>query len=226
MIKVTDELKKKQVFLQRMYKNTFKQKHAVNCLIQRRPRDAIKIADRFVRTSRRINIRFRLPLARSAIFSRTLIYNLFSSESKRFFPFFITIILWYLANPNWNPFGIFMLIPIFYYMIKKIDYWFGFSLYMFFMLDFNTGTKFLFTGTFLLMKAINDFFGFFGKENGFDLKAFIMFLSAFIFPFGIFIIINTHHIFSAIISVLWLFVWVIVWYLPIVWMFKWIENDR
>ena len=150
-----------------------------------------------------------------------------SNVIRNIFPFFVTIQLWYLSHPVFNPFGVLVLIPIFYYMFCDYrKYWFGFGFFMCFLLDFNAGTSFLFCSVFLMMNALNIFFGVLENSTGYHIRAFNMFLGVmalFLFIYGIF---GIRVFFSFLLGILWLYVWLFMLYIPMVALFRWVNNDR
>ncbi|MDR1071039.1 MAG: hypothetical protein LBL21_00125 [Rickettsiales bacterium] len=148
---------------------------------------------------------------------------------RRFFPFAITVTLWYLSAPRFNPFGILALIPVFYYRFRRpAEYWFPFGLLMCFLMDFNAGTLFLFSSVFLLTDLLNVFFGILEKEgdSGFYVKSFSMFIglaALFALVCGIF---ETRRFFAFFAGSVWLYLWLLILYFPFVALFKWVGNDR
>ena len=57
------------------------------------------------------------------------------------FPFLLTIALWRLSTPFWNPGGILALIPIFYCVFVRHMPWFGiFGAIMCFLIDYKFNT--------------------------------------------------------------------------------------
>lgn len=141
----------------------------------------------------------------------------------------MTIILWYLSDPRFNPFGILAMIPIFYYMFcDREKYWFGFALLMCFLLDFNAGTLFLFSALFLSANMLNDFLGVLDIEGGagFHIKKFNLFLGAmalFLFAYAVF---AANNFFSFLAGIIWLCLWLYILYFPFVSLFRWVKNDR
>ncbi|MDR3208488.1 MAG: hypothetical protein LBT45_01415 [Rickettsiales bacterium] len=148
---------------------------------------------------------------------------------RQFFPFVATIILWYLSEPRFNPFGILSLVPIFYYRFcYPVKRWFFFGFLMCFLLDFNAGTLFLFSSVFLLMDALNAFFGILEKDSGsgFYIKSFSMFLGLAVFFIFSFEVFGAHRFFVFLAGAVWLYFWLFLLYFPFVALFKWIGHDR
>jgi hypothetical protein len=93
---------------------------------------------------------------------------------KAFFPYVLTLGLWYLTSPILNPFGILAMIPVFYCTFcAKIRGFFPFGFLICFLLDFNAGTMFLFCSAFLLFYAANSAFGI--TDAGFGMRPFAIF---------------------------------------------------
>jgi hypothetical protein len=147
---------------------------------------------------------------------------------KQIFPYAITISLWYLSGPRYNPFGILALIPIFYYMFSAREKnWFGFGFLMCFLIDFSAGTLFLFSSVFLLSKALNDFYGFLENEgNGFNVRKFNMFLMMLSLSMFVYAIFNARFFWNFLAGIVWLYIWLLILYLPFVALFRRVKNDR
>jgi len=149
------------------------------------------------------------------------------SKIKRFFPFIITIILWYLSDPLFNPFGALSLVPIYYYSyVRRQAYWFGFGLFMSFMLDFNAGTLFLFSSTFIVTNWVNEMYGVIEKETGIKIRGFSSFLMVAMILFFIFSVIQFGDIFGNFLGASWLYLWVVISYFPLSSFLGWVANDR
>jgi hypothetical protein len=148
---------------------------------------------------------------------------------RRIFPFSITVILWYLSDPRFNPAGVLSIVPIFYYMFcQPVKRWFLFGFLMCLLLDFNAGSLFLFGSAFLLMNSLNVFFGILEKDGGagFYARAFNVFLcmiAFFIFVHGIF---NVHNFFGFFVRLAWVYLWLFLLYFPFVALFRWVSDDR
>jgi len=146
---------------------------------------------------------------------------------KMFFPFAITIILWYLSHPLLNPFGVLSLIPIYYYMyFRYTPYWFGFGIYMSFMLDFNASTLFLFSAAFIIMNIINETYGIIENEDGLKIRGFNVFLVSAIIMFFMFSVVQFGGILDNLINAAWLYLWVTISYFPVSWVLGHLSNDR
>ncbi|MCQ2574494.1 MAG: hypothetical protein MJ156_00095 [Alphaproteobacteria bacterium] len=77
---------------------------------------------------------------------------------KTLAPFLITLLLWRLSTPFWNPAGILALAPIFYYTFVKPIYWFSvFGVIICFLIDYLSGIPLFWTSLFCLTYALNGF---------------------------------------------------------------------
>ena len=145
----------------------------------------------------------------------------------KFFPFIVTIVLWYLSDPLFNPFGALSLAPIYYYMyVRHQDYWFGFGLFMSFMLDFNAGTLFLFGSSFIIINAVNQMYGIVENESGLKIRGFNSFLMISMLLFFIFSVIQFRDFFGNFLSASWLYLWLAISYFPISSILGWASSDR
>jgi len=147
----------------------------------------------------------------------------------KIFPFAITLLLWNLSGPRFNPFGTLSLIPIFYYMFHdRRPYWFWFGAFMCFLIDFNANTLFLFTAAFLTAYALNEMFGALENEGGagFYPKGFAIFLglvALFLFFHAVF---ESRNFFGFILGIIWMCCWLFLLYFPFVRFFRWVGNAR
>ncbi|MBR1380512.1 MAG: hypothetical protein IJ560_02900 [Alphaproteobacteria bacterium] len=74
------------------------------------------------------------------------------------FPFALTLFLWRMEHPFWNPGGFLAIIPIFYCsFILRIAWFPAFSVIMCFLLDYNFSSHFFWTGLYCLVYAANGF---------------------------------------------------------------------
>jgi hypothetical protein len=74
------------------------------------------------------------------------------------FPFLLTVGLWRLSVPFWNPGGILALIPIFFCSFVKPVNWFPvFSILMCFVIDYKFETVCFWVAMYCLFYAINGF---------------------------------------------------------------------
>ena len=147
---------------------------------------------------------------------------------RNFFPYAVTLALWYLSGPRFNPFGILALIPVFYYMFSHhIKYGFPFGLLICFLVDYSAGTLFLFSSVFLISNALNSFYGLFENEgNGFNIKKFNLFLLVMSIFMLVDAVFNSSHFWRFLIGIAWLYLWLLILYLPFVALFRRVGNDR
>ena len=144
------------------------------------------------------------------------------------FPYYITITLWYLSAPRFNPFGVLALIPIFYYMFYlRAKYWTAFGFLVCFLLDFSAGTKFLFSALFLLANVLNTSMGIFENDNSsrIGVRKFGMFTGIMALLMLVYAIFNTNHFFGFVFGIIWLYLWLFVMYIPLVVLFRRVEGD-
>ena len=74
------------------------------------------------------------------------------------FPFLLTVGLWRLVHPIWNPGGILAIIPIFFCtFIKPIDYFLIFSILMCVCLDYSFETVCFWLALYCFCFALNGF---------------------------------------------------------------------
>lgn len=128
------------------------------------------------------------------------------------FPFLLTIGLWRLSVPFWNPAGILALIPVFFCSFVKPVNWFPvFSIFMCLILDYNFETVCFWMAMYCLFYALNGF------QSIIDITRMDM---DGIFAFGIFIgtgiIIQVFSDFTLLnlLRGVWVFIWVCALYLP------------
>lgn len=140
------------------------------------------------------------------------------------FPFFLTIGLWRLAAPFWNPGGILAIIPIFFCSFANPVKWFGiFSIFMCLCLDYNFETVCFWIAIYCLFYAINGFQSIVDitrmDKNG--LPAFMVF-------FGIAILIQvfSNLSFTSLGRGIWMFILVCALYMPITLLIQRVRHDR
>ena len=141
---------------------------------------------------------------------------------RQAFPFIITLILWYLVIPFWNPAGILALIPIFYYtFVKPKDNYTLFALIFCFLIDYRCDLVLLWTFLFCLFYAINGFQKYFDitRMDNDAIHIFMMFIGL-----GILVLTFGNFTFMNLVNNLWLFIWLSVLYTPINAMNRWIEK--
>lgn len=77
---------------------------------------------------------------------------------RRAFPFLVTIVLWRLSLPIWNPAGMLALIPIFFCTFVNPVRWFApFAVFFCFLLDYKFGVPFVWTALWCVFYAANGF---------------------------------------------------------------------
>jgi hypothetical protein len=143
------------------------------------------------------------------------------------FPYLAAPALWHLSEPHLNPFGSAALIPIFYYMFSdRKEYWLSYGCLMCFLLDYNAGTFFLFTALFLSAHAVNEKWGVLNSEAGaqFNIRKFNMFLGAVMLSLLVFAVFNSAHFWNFLVGTIWLYLWLLILYMPFVAMFRWVKK--
>lgn len=139
------------------------------------------------------------------------------------FPFLLTIGLWRLSVPFWNPGGIMAIIPIFFCSFVLPMRWFGFfSILMCLCLDYNFETVCFWVAIYCLFYAINGFQSFIDltrmDKNG--LPAFMVLMGVAI----LFQVLSTLS-FMGFLRGIWMFVWICAMYMPITLLIQRIRND-
>ncbi|MBR5153671.1 MAG: hypothetical protein IKW57_02660 [Alphaproteobacteria bacterium] len=134
------------------------------------------------------------------------------------FPFLLTVGLWRLVHPIWNPGGILAIIPIFFCtFIKPIDYFLIFSILMCVCLDYSFETVCFWLALYCFCFALNGFQNFVDLTRmDFDgVAAFMTFL-------GIVILIQifTNFTWINIANGFWIFILTTTIYRPCVWAIK------
>lgn len=142
---------------------------------------------------------------------------------KKSFPFLLTIGLWRLSAPFWNPAGILAVIPIFYCsFVKPVPWFYLFSFFMCFAIDYKFETVCFWMAMYCLFYTINSF------QNIIDIQrmdknaifAFVVF-----FAVCILLQIFSNLSFVNIINGIWIFSWTTMMYIPITVLIKRIKND-
>jgi hypothetical protein len=129
---------------------------------------------------------------------------------KLFFPFLITLALWRLSVPFWNPAGILALIPIFYFTFFRTHPWFAlFGAIACFLIDYKMGTTLFWTSLFLAAYALNQFQTVINlTERRLGAIFFFMIYIAIAFM----IIVFDWLSFTGLFATFWLFLWLSWWY--------------
>ena len=129
------------------------------------------------------------------------------------FPFLLTVGLWRLSVPFWNPAGILALIPIFYCsFVRPIPYFTPFAILFCFLIDYKFETLVFWTMFYCLFYAINGFQTFFDltKIDKNAIHVFILF-----FSIGMTILLLGNFGFFNLLKTLWIIIWASVLYFPI-----------
>ncbi len=138
------------------------------------------------------------------------------------FPFLITVFLWRLSIPWWNPAGILALIPVFYYtFVRPINWFVLFGLLFCFLIDYRCNLPLFWTSLFCLFYAVNGFQNYIDAthfENN-SLYLFMLFIGL-----GLLILIFSGWTWISFINNIWLFVWLSVLYTPITASDKWVKK--
>lgn len=131
------------------------------------------------------------------------------------FPFLLTIGLWRISVPFWNPGGVLALVPVFYCSFVRPTPWFApVAVLACFLVDYSFDTRLFWTAAYCLFYAINGF------QTAVDLTRMDRRgITAFMTFFGIAVLIlGAMHInFTNILRGVWLFAWVTALYIPITW---------
>ncbi len=143
---------------------------------------------------------------------------------RRAFPFLLTVGLWRLAMPIWNPGGMLAIIPIFYCsFVRPIDWFPMLSVIFCFLIDYNAGTLFFWTALYCLVYAINGF------QNYVDVVRAphrgIWLFTAYV-AIGILVLFFRHMSFATLARALWLIIWLCALYTPITVLIDGARNDR
>lgn len=139
------------------------------------------------------------------------------------FPFLLTVGLWRLSGPVWNPAGVLAIIPIFFCSFVKPCNWFHvFSIIMCFCLDYKFNTVCFWVAMYCLFYAINGFQSLIDIER-MDKNA----LNIFMIFFGtaILILFFTNITLENVLRTVWMFAEVVLLYLPITSLIKRVHND-
>ncbi len=139
------------------------------------------------------------------------------------FPFLLTIGLWRLSSPFWNPAGILAFIPVFYYSFVRPVPWFViFAILICFLIDYNFSTVVFWTAVYCLVYSVNGFQNYIDftrmDKNG---------LVGFGAIFGVALLIQTFANLTWInlAKGIWIYIWTVAMYVPITVLIKRIEND-
>ena len=141
-----------------------------------------------------------------------------------FGPFLLTIGLWRLSTPFWNPAGILAIIPIFICSFVRPVNWFPlFSIFMCICIDYKFETVCFWLAMYCLFFAINSF------QNWIDITRMDKHgIVAFLVFFGTCILIQvfTNFTFINIVRALWVVLWAGTLYTPCAKLIQRMQNDR
>lgn len=139
------------------------------------------------------------------------------------FPFLLTLGLWRISSPFWNPGGILALIAVFYCSFVHPVAWFApLGVITCFLLDYSFDSRLFWTAAYCLFYAANGF------QTAIDLTRMDRRgIAAFMVFFGVAVIILgiSHLNFINIVRGLWMFAWVSALYIPITWSLKRVAHD-
>ncbi len=139
------------------------------------------------------------------------------------FPFLLTIGLWRLSIPFWNPGGILAIIPIFFCTFARPVKWFGFfSILMCLCLDYKFETVCFWIAMYCLFYAINGFQNIIDitRMNKNGLGAFGLFLGL-----AILVQIFANLSLTVFMRGVWMFVFVCAMYIPITLLIQRAHHD-
>lgn len=139
------------------------------------------------------------------------------------FPFLLTIGLWRLSVPFWNPAGLLAFIPMFFCtFIKPKDWFLIFSIFMCIAIDYKFETVCFWLAVYCLFYAVNSFQNFIDITR-MDLNG----LLAFIVFFGssVFIQVICDFSFLNLLRGVWLVLWAGALYVPLTKLIQRVQND-
>ena len=140
------------------------------------------------------------------------------------FPFLVTIFLWRLSAPVWNPAGMLAIIPIFYCTFVRNTPWFApYGVLMCFLLDYKFETLAFWVAMYCVFYAANGFQTFIDlpRMDKNAIGPFMCFVGV-----GILILMCLHLNWANIVDGVWLFAWCVAMYLPITEIIKRVCDDR
>lgn len=139
------------------------------------------------------------------------------------FPFLLTVALWRLSVPFWNPAGILAIIPIFFCSFVRPIAWFPiFSVLMCMIIDYKFETVCFWLAMYCLFYAINSF------QNIIDITRMDMnglFAFTVFFGIGILIQVITNFTFLTLIFGVWIVLFACLLYIPITNLIQRIRHD-
>ncbi len=139
------------------------------------------------------------------------------------FPFLLTIGLWRLSDPFWNPAGVLAIIPIFVCSFVRPVNWFPiFSILMCLVIDYKFETVCYWIAMYCLFFAINGFQSFIDltRMDKYAILVFMMFC-------GVVLLIQliVNFTFANCVRAVWIFSWCSALYLPITMLIQRVRND-
>jgi hypothetical protein len=140
------------------------------------------------------------------------------------FPFLVTIFLWRLSGPVWNPAGMLAIVPIFYCTFVKNIPWFApFGLLFCFLIDYKFETLAFWVAMYSVFYAANGFQMVIDvpRMDSNAVVAFMLFIGT-----GILILMALHLNWANIVDGVWLFAWCTTLYIPITEIIKRVTYDR
>ena len=139
------------------------------------------------------------------------------------FPFLLTVALWRLSVPFWNPAGILAIIPIFFCSFVRPIAWFPiFSVLMCMVIDYKFETVCFWLAMYCLFYATNSF------QNIIDITRMDMnglFAFTVFFGIGILIQVITNFTFLTLIFGVWIVLFACLLYIPITNLIQRIRHD-
>lgn len=138
-------------------------------------------------------------------------------------PFLLTIGLWRLSGPIWNPAGILAIIPIFICSFVRPTNWFPlFSVLMCICIDYKFETVCFWLAMYCLFYAVNSFQNWIdiSKMDKYGLPAFVSFIGL-----GILIQVFANFTFVNLLRGIWMVLWCSVLYIPIVKIIQRMQDD-
>lgn len=139
------------------------------------------------------------------------------------FPFLLTIGLWRLSDPFWNPAGVLAIIPIFVCSFVRPVNWFPiFSILMCLVIDYKFETVCYWIAMYCLFFAINGFQSFIDltRMDKYTILVFMIFC-------GVVLLIQliVNFTFANCVRAVWIFSWCSALYLPITMLIQRVRND-
>lgn len=140
------------------------------------------------------------------------------------FPFLLTIGLWRLASPTWNPAGVLAIVPIFICSFVRPTNWFVlFSILMCVCLDYNFETVCFWLAIYCLFYSINGFQTYIDitRMDKYGLFPFMVF-----FGLAVFIQVVMNFTFMNTLRGMWMFALACAVYVPIAKLIQKVGYDR